>query len=385
VDVLILHDLLEPGARADELDVLAQAASVEQALAELGHESRRLACNLDLESLRTTLLAERPDVVFNLVESPGRKGAWIHLPLALVEGLGLPVTGCDATAMLLTSNKLECKRLLRLGGLPTPDWHDLGSLEGVGAGGAGGAAGGVGGAAARSAPSGAAARGGSAEAPLTGAWILKSVWEHGSVGLDEDSVVRPPHARALHELLTARTPALAGHGFAEAYVDGREFNLALLVEGRGARVDGRGALVDGRGARVLPPAEIVFEGYAPGRARVVGYRAKWVDDSFEATHTPRRFDFEPDNAPLLARLSDLALATWELFHLAGHVRVDFRVDAQGQPFVIDVNTNPCLSPDAGFAAGVARAGMTMTEVVARLLEDALQRRPLLGVRRPVAR
>jgi D-alanine-D-alanine ligase len=330
VDVLILHDALPDDSRADESDTLHQAELVEQALRQLGHRASRLPCDLDLDQLRRALLKRRPDCVFNLVETPGRRGAWIHLPLAVVEGLGIPCTGVEATGMVVSSNKLACKRLLRLAGLPTPDWHTRRSLQ-------------------RHAE------------PVSGTWILKSVWEHGSVGLDEHSVVDVDDAGALEELLAEREPELAGLGFAEAYVDGREFNIAVLVDARGR-------------PRVLPHAEIAFEGYEAGRRRVVGYRAKWVDDSFEAVHTPRSFDFPDADDALLAQLGGLATGTWDVFELAGHVRVDFRVDGAGEPWIIDVNANPCLSPDAGFAAAATRAGLADTDVVALLLDDALARR-----------
>ncbi|MFH2099767.1 MAG: D-alanine--D-alanine ligase, partial [Pseudomonadota bacterium] len=50
-------------------------------------------------------------------------------------------------------------------------------------------------------------------------------------------------------------------------------------------------------------------------------------------------------------------------------RVDFRVDPDGNPFILEVNANPCLSPDAGFAAAVDRAGMPFDRAVERILAD----------------
>jgi D-alanine-D-alanine ligase len=184
---------------------------------------------------------------------------------------------------------------------------------------------------------------------------VKSVSEHASLGLDEDSV--------LGEDLTAVTARLreqadrwGGAWFAEEYIDGREFNLAVLA--------GR------QGPEVLPVAEIDFSTFPPGKRRVVGYRAKWEEDSFEFGNTPRRFDFPPCDRPLLDELQQLSQQCWRLFGLRGYVRVDFRVDAQSRPWILEINTNPCLSPDAGFAAAVERAGIGFECVVQRILDDA---------------
>jgi len=60
-----------------------------------------------------------------------------------------------------------------------------------------------------------------------------------------------------------------------------------------------------------------------------------------------------------------------LFGLRGYARVDFRVDAQGRPWILEINANPCLSPDAGFAAALARAGIEFTRAVKWIVADGI--------------
>lgn len=326
--VLILHDPVADGARPDELDTLAQVEAVSAALARLGHDVLARPFDADLGALRRALDALGADAVFNLVESVLGEGRLIHVAPALYETLGIPFTGAGFHAMALASSKLATKERLVREGLPTPPWHTPASL---------------------------AERG--AEPLEAERWILKSVWEHGSLGIEADALVSTRDPRALAAALAARRPALRGEALAEAYVHGRELNVALLE--------------DAGGPRCLPVPEIVFEGLPEGAPRVVGYRAKWDPDSPEWHATPRRFG---TLAPELEReLCALALACWHACGLAGAARVDLRLDERGRPTVIDVNVNPCLSPDAGFAAALERAAIPYARALERLLEAALAR------------
>jgi D-alanine-D-alanine ligase len=332
VRVVLLHERLAGNARADERDALVQLAAVERELRAAGHSCQSLAVDLDLERARRRLAQARPDLVFNLVESLGGSSRLAHLAPALVEALGIPCSGSSSTAFLETTDKLHAKRRLAAAGLPTPAWLEDGDEPGP---------------AGRPDP----------QARL----IVKPVYEDASVDLGDCCVVQGVAAAR------ARLEAAGRPSFAESYVEGRELNAALLEKSSGVEL--------------LPLAEICFEAWPEGKPRIVGYAAKWQDDSFEAIHTPRRFDFLASDAPLLARLQDLAHRCWRLFGLRGFARVDFRVDAQGQPWILEVNANPCLSPDAGFAAAASRAGLSGRDVVDRIVAAAYSRGPVSAATR----
>ena len=86
--------------------------------------------------------------------------------------------------------------------------------------------------------------------------------------------------------------------------------------------------------------------------------------------TLRRFGLERNEPELAEKLKQLALACWNLFGLSGYARFDFRVDPAGKPFVIDVNPNPFLAPDAGFAAAAAEASLSYQDLIGRIVELA---------------
>jgi D-alanine-D-alanine ligase len=276
---------------------------------------------LDLRKAGRRLGRLKPAFVFNLVESIEGKDRLAYLAPALLDTLDLPYTGSPTEAIFLTSSKRLTKDRLRAAGLPTPPWTP---------------------------------RADASEPDFPPPYIVKSVWEHASIGLTGSSVARD--RQSLAEELHRRS----GRGrdlFVEAYVEGREFNLALL-EG------------PGREPQVLPPAEIEFTSLLEGKPRIVGYAAKWESDSPEFAQTPRRFDFPDGDRVLLGSLKELALRCWRLFELRGYARVDFRVDLEGRPWVLEVNTNPCLSPDAGFLAAAAQAGLSPMDVIRRIVEGA---------------
>ncbi len=323
----LLHNAVADADSAADRDVLVQVAAVEEALQKLGHSTRRLAATLNLEIIEESLSSNRPDLVFNLVESLGGSDRLAHLAAMLLEDLDLCYTGNSAAALHVTSNKPRAKELLRAAGLPTPDWVVVNVAS---------------------------------RAALDPPYIIKAAWEHASVGLDDHAVIQTGDGSTVCDQIDTRSRHLGHTCFAEQFIDGREFNLSLIAADDGPRV--------------LPPAEIDFATFPAGKPRIVGYAAKWDEQAMEFAGTPRRFDFPAADSPLLDRLAGLALDCWRIFDLAGYARVDFRVDSHGQPWILEVNANPCLSPDAGFAAAFHRAEISFERAVEWIVNDAMRDR-----------
>jgi D-alanine-D-alanine ligase len=321
--VAVLYN--EPSAASDpaETDVLAQVEAVVDALTDVG-EIVTIGVTLDLAALDEVLARRRPDVVFNLVEALGGSDRLGTLVPLLLDARRIPYTGAGLIAQLGLADKVVAKARLRAAGLPTPDWYVAGTP---------------------------------CSFPGSGAYIVKARQEHASLGMDDDAIAQATAASDLEAAIKGRAQDFATPFFAERFVSGREFNLALL-QGEDDSVE------------VLPPAEIDFSAFADDKPRIVGWDAKWSEGSFEYDCTPRRFDFPAEDAALLDRLRDLARDAWDLFGLSGYARVDFRVDEAGRPWILELNFNPCLSPDAGFAAALGRAGISFEDAIGRLIATA---------------
>lgn len=319
----ILHPYIPEKAAEDEQDVLEQVEGISIALKTLGFDPVPVKFDLNLEAVGITLKMLNPAFVFNLVESVNGRGSLIHLAPAFLDYLGLSYTGSKTEAMFLTSNKVVSKSFLAACGMTTPASYTLSSLK--------------------------------HDIPVRGRFIIKSAWEHASIGLSQDSVISVESTSELISELKKARKRMKSECFCEEYVDGREFNVGLLS--------------GENGVEILPPAEILFVDYPAGKLKIVDYRAKWKPKSFEYLHTDRSFDFGPKDEHIINSLKNTAKKCWDLFGLKGYARIDFRVDGSGKPWILEINANPCLSTDGGFAAASALAGIDFPMIVKRIIDD----------------
>jgi D-alanine-D-alanine ligase len=319
--VAIAHNAVEEDDDPSTRDVLAQVGMVRAALEGLGIAHDVVAIGdrgVDPEAINGAT------VVFNLVESPPGRPAFQVEAAEAFERLGLPLTGSSAAVISVTTDKAATRERLQragvavaAGGILDPAHPEL--LDRV-----------------------------------PPPWILKPALEDASLGLDDGAVTSDPATALARARELARRfpgqPLLVEH-----LLPGREFNIAMLA--------------GPNGPEVLPPAEMTFVDFPADRPRILGWEAKWVESSFVYRHTVRQF-LEAREERLAKELAAIAVAAWQACGLAGYARVDVRADEDGTPCVLEVNANPCLSPDAGFAAATARAGLSPDQVVARILDAA---------------
>jgi len=317
--VVFLYEKLSENPKEDELDVIRQMKHIRKALLNLGYSTDEIPFSIDLDWVIKELKRLKPWVVFNLVETTLGTGQLLHIAPSILTYLKIPFTGSPLNALFITTNKVLSKKQLNLLGIPTSEWYMLDETDKI---------------------------------KPKGKYIVKPICEDGSLGLDENCVFTGNNKSFRNKLKKLDKKIY----FIEEFIDGREFNLSVL----GGK----------KGPQVMPPAEILFTDYPDNKPKVVGYNAKWTEDSFEYTHTPRTFRFNKKDQLLVKELQSIALKCWNDFDLKGYVRVDFRLNNDNQPFVLEINGNPCIAPESGFVAATKRAGLKFPEVVKRILEDA---------------
>lgn len=305
--------------RPDEQDTIDTADCIARSLTKLGFATEVVKVGPGLEAL-DELAARNPHVVFNLVEALGGEAARAEKSVARLAALGLDYTGVSAAAYVASNGKLSTKARLAMHAIPTPASWSV-----------------------------------SDDIPAATKVIVKSLDEHGSLGIDADSVVSGEKAQVE---IARREERFGGRFFAEEYIEGREFNVSV-IETR-------------TGPCVLPVAEIDFSDLPEGVLPIVDFAAKWDPTEVSYHKTPRRFGLERLDTALADEIRDLTLATWHALGLSGYARVDFRVSDSGGIFVLEANANPCLAPDAGFAAAAAQVGLTYDDVVLAIVDAAAQ-------------
>ncbi len=306
------------------MDVLTQVEAIEAALSELGYPCVRIPFTRDVRSFVQAIRKEDVDMVINLCETVDEDPRFSGHVAALLELLGIPFSGSPALAIMLTTDKLISKRLLRASAIETPNYAVYGET------------------------------GSFSPCGLRYPVIVKPRFEDASIGIDQDSIFG--NEAELRESISDLSERF-GTLLIEEYIEGREFNVSLMGY---------------PSADVLPLAEIDFSLFPEALYPIVGYRAKWDKASFEYHHTPRRF---PRNiSPFLHdNIKRTAVDCFHLFMLRDYGRIDMRVDSREKIYVLEVNANPCLSPNAGFAAAAEEAGMSYSRVVGLLVSFMAQR------------
>ena len=316
--VAVLFDGLSALGKTPDVLILETIEAVEAALSDAGNAVSRVPVNPDgrwVERVRRGKF----DRVFNLCEGIDGVGALEPAVISALELMGVPYTGASSYTTALCLRKHVVNTLLDRARLPVPRFGVVtpgGQLPAVGF-------------------------------PA----IAKPAAEDASIGVEQRSVVRNVRALADRvEAMHARWDEI----LVQRFVDGREVNVGIL------------------GETALPVAEIDFRGMPKGMWKIVSYQSKWLTGSEEDLGSVPRCPAElpPE---LTQELKHIALSAWRAVGGHGYGRVDFRVDSTGKPWLLEVNANPDLSPDAGLARMARVAGLDYPGLVHAICEHALGR------------
>ena len=308
----------KPGDPPDinaEFDHEETIAHIERALRQGGHEVARIG---NARRLLEHLGRLDVDIIFNIAEGYEGRNRESQVPI-LLEMLQVPYVGADGLTLGLTLDKVLTKKVLIAEGIPTPRYLEVSDLDKVW------------------------------QADLSYPCIVKLRCEGSSKGLSEQSLVNTPEElrRQVRWLWdTYHQPSI----FIEEFIEGREFTVAVIGNDP---------------PEAYPVCQITLDGQTNlGRKFFTfAYLRSGADYLCPA----------PIDERLARQMQELALRTYHAVECRDFGRVDFRVDWQGRPYVLEINPLPSLSAEDVFNFIAKTRGLTHYQIINRILEVALVR------------
>jgi D-alanine-D-alanine ligase len=324
VKITVLHskDALEPPVDPllDQLDA---------ALAASSHISRRLAVDDAVQPLIDELTRDPPDLVFNLAESFRGKSALESNVAALLNLLDLRYTGSSPAGLILAGDKTLTKKVLAFHGIQSAKFATMyrGQSDWVG----------------------------DINFPL----LVKPPQEDASLGITQKSVVND--VKELLDVISSTQQEYQSPVLVEEFIDGREFYVGVIGNSK---------------VEALPIVELDFSKFPAGLPKIASWEAKWGDDGDEkgAQFEGTRSLFPTDLSEELAtKIQQVAIDSFQALRLRDYARIDLRVTAEGEVYVIEANPNCYLEQESEFARAARKSGLEYPALIARLVELASAR------------
>ena len=311
--------------KTDEPDMEYQIA---HALRERGHEVHMVGVRDDLGYLVRCLADWKPDLVFNGAEAFKGNEALEYLLPGLLEAEGYRYTGAPPLALQITRNKAISKKVLAYFGIQVPGFTSYRLQEKV-----------------ESTPD--------LRFPL----FVKPLQADGSAGIAQASVVQD--VASLADRVTFIQDRFGQAAIAEEFVEGRELYV--------------GVLGNDDSLEILPIIEMVFDKRkSRPEERIATQSAKW-DEAYRERRGIRNVVARPISKAVRARIEETCRTAYRALWLRDYARLDLRLAADGQVWVIEANANPFISYGHDMANAAAKAGMEYYDFIQRIVDAAIAR------------
>jgi D-alanine-D-alanine ligase len=330
--LVVVHASLVPpesleGHSEKEIEEWRTEYDVTSTLRQLGHDVRCVGVLDSLTDLRSAIADWEPDIVFNLLEEFDGIVTYDQHVVAFLELMRQPYTGCNPRGLLLSRDKTLAKQLLAFHRIATPQFAVF-------------------------------RRGAPVHVPrkLRFPLFVKSTVEDASLGIAQASVVED--GGRLKERIAFVHEQIKSDALVEEYIQGRELYVGVMGNERLTR---------------LPVWEMVFGSMPDSLAAIATRKVKW-DKRYQAKYGITTHAAEDLPAAVLTSLDRLSRRIYRALGLSGYARMDFRVNAEGQVYVLEANANPNLEAAEDFAESARAAGTPYGELLERLMDLGLKYR-----------
>lgn len=330
--VLVHPDLVPPdtleGHSDKEIVEWKTEFDVVTTLEDMGHEVKALGVYDDLGAIRREVLKWKPHIAFNLLEEFHGNSLFDFHVVSYLELMRQCYSGCNPRGLMLCHDKALCKKILSFHRIRTPNFAVF--------------------------PVGRSVR---LPRRLRFPLFVKSVYEEGSYGISHASIVTSveklqDRVAYLHEKLG--TPAIA-----EEYIEGRELYVGLIGNRR---------------VEALPPLELEFGKLPEDVPRIATRKVKW-DWKYQERYG---IDIKPVtnlDAQQLERLLKLGKRIFRTLDLSGYARIDMRLSAEGELYVLEANPNPDIAYGDAMSIAAETAGVSYEALLQKVINLGLAYRP----------
>lgn len=321
----------KPNGHGEKINDLSESGftneiqNIKQSLQKYFTTVETLPIDKNVEKVIEQINLSAPDIIFNFVESVEGVSSYEYCMTGLFELLGYNYTGNEPSTLGNCLNKARTKNILHSYGINTPLYFTISPSDIVS----------------------------EKNFKLNFPVILKLLNEDASIGISEFSVVTnfKDFKKQLQFLFDTYNQTV----IVEEFIEGRELNVAIL------------------GDQVLPISEIIFNGLPGNLPKIVTYDGKWIEGSVYYNFTKPSC---PANLTIKTkkRIEMTALAAYHAMNCRDYARVDIRLNKKNIPYVIEVNPNPDISTDSGFARAAAARGFNHEELLTEIVRFALMRK-----------
>jgi D-alanine-D-alanine ligase len=323
--LLLVHDDLVPPASLEgfsdkEVAVWATEYDVLQGLEELGHEIVTLGVGSDLGVIRQAFAEHAPHVAFNLLVHFHGVAVYDMHVVSYLELLKKAYTGCNPRGLMLARDKAISKQILLGHRIRCPKFRVF--------------------------PVGRSPR---KPFKIPYPVVVKSVNEEASLGISQASLVT--NDEKLVERVAFMHETFGVDVIVEQYIEGREFYIGVLGHQR---------------LQTLPVWELPFDQLPEGTPHIATEKVKW-DLDYQARHKIKTRRADGLSEAEEKRIAHIAKRIYRSLGLTGYARIDLRMNANGDVYVLEANPNPEIKYGEDFAESAHSAGIDYPELLQRIL------------------
>jgi D-alanine-D-alanine ligase len=325
----LMHENLVPPDAPGDVDLRTVPWKTEfdvvSTLRALGHEVRALGVRSDLRVVREAIEEWQPHIAFNLLEEFDGVAIYDQNVVAYLELLRVPYTGCNPRGLMLSRDKALSKKILAYHRIPGPDFAVF--------------------------PMGRTVR---RPSRLSFPLIVKSLTEDASLGISQASVVETDDK--LRERVAFVHESLGTSAIVERYIEGRELYVAV---------------VGNRRLRVFPVWELTMDGLPDEARPIATQRLKW-NPRYQKKYGIQWGEARGLPDAVTRRVQTLAKRIYRTLGLSGYARIDFRLDASQDTYVLEANPNPEIADGEELAASAEKAGLSYQTLIQQILSLGLR-------------